>query len=329
MRGNEVLFVADSGNHCIRAVATEGAIGVVSTCFGQPGVSGDAPSHLNFPWSLCYHSSLLYVGDKYNLRVLVLSPDEATTVRVLSDEWPWQSRFAPRGLASSPDGSIVMTNSFGGMVWRYQPLGASEILFGGSSQGGVSETKPPVPEKIAGSGIRAYRDGRSEFAEFRFPAGVAVDRDGSLLVADHGNHVLRRVRTLREAEVKAKLRKMLQDLNNRGIRVCFQRWSINVGSHEPLEPLEVVMMLALGTLSSGVAAQASSLAAFHASLPQDELAQDASVVGPAATAPLANESKSLRCVVQAIARPSLRNPKNPKTLNPKPETLMSAASCRP
>ena len=269
----------------------------MNTCFGQPQVPGHAPSQLNFPWSLCYHGSLLYVGDKYNLRVLVLSPSEATTVRVLSDEWPWAARFAPRGFASSPDGSIFMTNSFGGTVWRYEPLGAEE-----SEAVGESESKRPVPEKVAGSGIRSYRDGRSEFAEFRFPAGIATDRDGSLLIADHGNHVLRRLRTLREAEVKAKLRKMLADLNNRGARVCYQRWAMNVAVHEPLEPYEVVLTLALATLSSGVASLDSPFTAFRSQVPPDAPSSEPGAGGADGASPLTNEAQALRSVVQALAR---------------------------
>lgn len=303
LHGIEALFVADSGNHCIRAVSTEGAAGVVKTCFGQPGIPGNAPSQLNFPWSLCFTGSLLYVGDKYNLRVLVLAPDDATTVRVLSDDWPWASRFAPRGFVSSPDGIIFMTNSFGGTIWKYEPPGATEILFGESVAEGGADARAAVPEKVAGSGIRAFRDGRSEFAEFRFPAGIAAARDGSLLIADHGNHVLRRLRTLREAEVKAKLRKMLQDLNNRGIRVCFQRWSTNVAAQEPLEPLQVVMTIALGTLSSGVAAQDSPFTAFRSIVAPSEPRPDvpgSDGVGVASS--LTNEAKGLRSLVQTLAR---------------------------
>jgi DNA-binding beta-propeller fold protein YncE len=263
LHGVETLFVADSGNHCIRAVSTEGAVGVVKTVFGRPETPGKGPLELNFPWSLCYHGNLLYIGDKYNQRIVVLSPDEPSVVRVVSDDWPWGSRFAPRGFASSPDGLLYMSSSVGGMIWRYEPPGSMDVLFCDKSTEDGAEVKTVAPARVAGAGIRAYRDGRAEFAEFMYPAGIAVDRDGSLLVADHGNHVVRRVRKLREAEVKAKLRKMLQDMNNRGIRVCFQRWCSNVGTHEPLEPLEVVTLLALGTLSSGVASQDSPLVAFH------------------------------------------------------------------
>jgi len=295
MQGSEVLFVADSGNHCIRAVSTEGALGVVKTVFGEPEIAGDASTQFNFPWSICYHGSLLYVGDKYNVRIVILSPDDVSTVRILSDAWPWAMRFAPRGFASNADGHMFMTSSFGGMIWKYEPPVSMELLFG------EREGKVVLPEKIAGSGLRSYRDGRAEFSEFMFPSGIAVDRNGSLLIADHGNSVLRRVRTLRDAEVKAKLRKMLDDMNNRGVRVCYQLWSMNVGTHEPLEPLEVVTLLALGTLPSPVASQHSPLAAFFSRPPPPFTSPRTGLFGGSVVGSMTNESKSLHYVVKTLA----------------------------
>lgn len=282
-------------------------MGVVKTIFGSPTRSGKGANELNFPWSLCYNGSLLYVGDKYNLRIVVFSPDDPATARVLTDAWPWASRFAPRGFASNTDGTLFMTSSFGGMIWKYDPPGSMEVLFGQSGGEDGAEFKVVLPQKIAGSGLRSYRDGRAEFAEFMFPAGIAVDLNGSLLVADHGNHILRRLRTLREAEVKAKLRKMLEDMNNRGIRMCYQLWAMNVTVHEPLEPLEVVMLLTLGTLSSEVSTQDSTsrqdspLVAFHPSAPPAPTDAPQHDEGHGGVRGHTNESQALRVIVEALA----------------------------
>eukprot|EP00038_Savillea_parva_P012524 m.205222 g.205222 ORF g.205222 m.205222 type:complete len:469 (+) comp22868_c0_seq1:53-1459(+) len=48
--------------------------------------------------------------------------------------------------------------------------------------------------KIAGTVERGYRDGPAEHAQFFRPVAVALDNDGSVLVADTDNHVIRRVR---------------------------------------------------------------------------------------------------------------------------------------
>eukprot|EP00397_Hematodinium_sp_SG-2012_P016627 GEMP01016972.1.p1 GENE.GEMP01016972.1~~GEMP01016972.1.p1 ORF type:complete len:390 (+),score=91.65 GEMP01016972.1:94-1263(+) len=46
---------------------------------------------------------------------------------------------------------------------------------------------------IAGHGGGGFKDGRAAEAAFHYPNGVAVGRDGSLYIADHNNHVMRKV----------------------------------------------------------------------------------------------------------------------------------------
>ena len=102
-----------------------------------------------------------------------------------------------------------------------------------------------------------------EWADVLLLAGIAVDGNGSVLIADHGNNVLRRLRPLRAAQVKAKLRKMLEDMKKRGMRQCFSRWVSNLTVYEAMEPLEVVLLLALATLNIARSLQQSPLVAFN------------------------------------------------------------------
>ena len=186
--GGQALFVADAANHCIRAVHTTASGALVKTIFGKAEVAGSGSCELNFPWSLAYHAGLLYVGDKYNQRVVVLSPEDAGGAVVVSDAWPWASRFAPRGMAATADG-LLMSNSFGATIWvarmseHHTPEHTPQPEKGGQEKGAAAKTgsTPFVktgstpfllpPEKIAGNGLRSYRDGRAELAEFLFPAG--------------------------------------------------------------------------------------------------------------------------------------------------------------
>ena len=50
---------------------------------------------------------------------------------------------------------------------------------------------------LAGSGRQGCKDGSGEDASFKAPSGVAMLPDGSLLVTDTMNHVIRRVRRAR------------------------------------------------------------------------------------------------------------------------------------
>ena len=54
-------------------------------------------------------------------------------------------------------------------------------------------TPDGVVSTLAGSGTRGFKDGRGSAAQVNDPLGVAVDADGNVLVADSGNHCIRRI----------------------------------------------------------------------------------------------------------------------------------------
>jgi hypothetical protein len=149
-------------------------------------------------------------------------------------------------------------------------------------------------------------------------AGIAVDGNGSVLIADHGNNVLRRLRPLRAAQVKAKLRKMLEDMKKRGMRQCFLRWVSNLTVYEAMEPLEVVLLLALATLNMARSRQQSPLVAFNsgsAGVTADVMSSDGAVTSVGTEGSkveheehwlprqqVSNASRGLRAVVEAVAK---------------------------
>ena len=45
----------------------------------------------------------------------------------------------------------------------------------------------------AGSGSAGFADGAGAAAQFNNPVGVAVDGEGSIIIADHGNHRMRKI----------------------------------------------------------------------------------------------------------------------------------------
>lgn len=106
-------------------------------------------------------------------RQIVLSPDVSTIQRVVGGV---TQSFASvpaqvRGLAAAPDGGFIAV--------------ADRAVYAVSTAG--------VVRAIAGDGQTGYVDGPAASARFDSPQGAVVAPNGDVLVADSGNHVLRRI----------------------------------------------------------------------------------------------------------------------------------------
>ena len=56
-------------------------------------------------------------------------------------------------------------------------------------------TTAGVVSTVAGSTVSGYVDGVGTVAKFRNPNGISVDSTGNAWVADHSNHMIRRINT--------------------------------------------------------------------------------------------------------------------------------------
>jgi sugar lactone lactonase YvrE len=85
-----------------------------------------------------------------------------------------EARFnGPVGLAVDGDGTIFVADTYNDRIRAISPEGLVRTLAGGGEPG--------------------FKDGAGEEARFDTPCGIAIARDGSLLIADTGNHRIRRV----------------------------------------------------------------------------------------------------------------------------------------
>ena len=174
------LWVADTGNHAIRRVSSDGVLRIVAG--GVAGyIDGDqSAARFNGPRDIAIDAAGIgYVADASNHRIRRILPDGTVTTLAGSGQTGLQDGiatsarlFAPSSLALRPDGGLVIAD---------QGHHAVRLLAGGQ----VST--------LAGSGTAGAANAVGAAASFYSPSGVVIAADGGVLVGDLNNHQLRRI----------------------------------------------------------------------------------------------------------------------------------------
>uniref|UniRef100_A0A6U5EUN1 BTB domain-containing protein n=1 Tax=Calcidiscus leptoporus TaxID=127549 RepID=A0A6U5EUN1_9EUKA len=175
-----VLFVADCGNHRIRQVTLEGVVSTVAgngTAAHRDG-QGQSASFFN-PCGIAIDlNDVLYVADYSNNSVRAVSKGGVVaTLRSNDDDTQLD---APYGIA------VHLERTDTGTAARvYVSSYHSNSLATLSPEGRI--------EILAGCGAARHEDGVGADAAFHAPNGLAINADGELYVADSGNHCVRKV----------------------------------------------------------------------------------------------------------------------------------------
>lgn len=184
------IYVADAGNHRVRKITRAGVITTFAGT-GNAGFSGDGgpanAAQLNSPYGLMFDGAGdLLIADLGNARIREVTPDGNIATVAGGGSLPAGgvnegsaatsvALTTPRNLASDGNGGFYISDFGANCVFRV------------ASDGSLTTA--------AGSGIQGYwgDGGSANRADLSNPAGLAVDRDGSLYIADSGNHAIRRV----------------------------------------------------------------------------------------------------------------------------------------
>ncbi len=233
------LFVADTGNHAIRKVARDGAVTTLAgdgTPGDQDGIGRAA--RFNGPVGLAVDDAgIVYVADTYNDRIRRIGRDGSVTT-VAGGPKPGDAdgpgaaaRFdTPSALAVTPYGTLYVADTGNNAIRRIasdgtvttiaaplegerraplrRPVGLAltrdgYLYIAASSGGRILQLTPegdvrPLPD----ADVPPSNDGFGPDGSVQLygPRGIAVERDGSLVVADAQAHRLHRLSSPRPNE---------------------------------------------------------------------------------------------------------------------------------
>jgi DNA-binding beta-propeller fold protein YncE len=194
-REGSILYVTDTNNQTIRAISLpNGNVTTLAGAAGIPGATDDLTNNLNArfnsPRGIAVDAEgSIYVADTGNYTVRKMFPaggvvtlagsvaiagfNDGLRSDALFSGLSARSPFGgPCGIAVDNSGNLYVTDQGNHTLRRVTPGGNVTTLSGLVLTPGSD-------------------DGTGSDARFRFPAGVAVDADGNLYVADTANHTIR------------------------------------------------------------------------------------------------------------------------------------------
>ncbi len=181
------LFVADTGNHRVRAIQPSGLIRTVAGG-GDDGFSGDGSSAteamLSEPAAVAVDAAgTVLIADSANHRIRrvasgVIETVAGTGLRGFGGDGGPAGRAAlrfPKGISFDGAGNIFVADTGNNRVRRIAADGRISTVMGTGARGREGDGGPAVSARLT------------------VPRGVSVGLDGALRVADTGNDILRLV----------------------------------------------------------------------------------------------------------------------------------------
>jgi sugar lactone lactonase YvrE len=178
------LYVADTGNHCIRKITPAGAVSTLAGA-GNPGsVDGKgSAAQFNRPDGVAIDGQgNLYVADTENQTIRTVTPDGvvATLAGSAGTEGSADGKGSaaqfnrPAALVVDANGTVYVADTENHTIRKVTPDGVVTTLAGSSGKSGCT-------------------DGQGGGARFSRPASLTLGLDGKLFLADSYNHAIRTV----------------------------------------------------------------------------------------------------------------------------------------
>jgi len=179
------IYVADFGNNKIRKITPSGVVSTYAGSGNQGSLDGvGSNASFDHPIRLCIDiSGNIYVADSYSNKIRKITPGGVVLT------------YAGTGNQGSADGSAT-TASF------YFPAGicidaAGNLYVADAGNHKIRKISVAgVVSSYAGSGTQGSFDGIGLSASFKSPFGIRFDFLGNIIVADQGNHKIRKISNL-------------------------------------------------------------------------------------------------------------------------------------
>lgn len=184
------VYVADSGNHTIRKVLSDGS---TSTLAGAAGIAGTADSTIgtaarfNYPGNLAIDTTgNLYVADTLNHTIrrvntvtgaVVTFAGTAGVAGALDATGTAATFNRPTGVAVDTSGNVYVADTYNNLIRRIASSGVVTTLAGSVGQAGSD-------------------DGAGGLARFNQPFALTLDANGNIFIADTRNNTIRRSGTV-------------------------------------------------------------------------------------------------------------------------------------
>ena len=171
------VYVADMYNHRVVKLPKDG-FAYIMAGNGSAGFS-DGPGiavEYNSPYGVGRDAAgNTYVADMQNRRIRKINTDGLVTT-LAGNELSGTLLFNQvSGVVADAQGNVYASDQSTNVIYLISPAGAVSVF--------------------AGDGRGGWRDGIGAFAEFSDPAGIAIDGQGNIYVADQGNERIRKITT--------------------------------------------------------------------------------------------------------------------------------------
>jgi uncharacterized protein (TIGR03437 family) len=190
------IYIADTQNHRIRKITTDGLISTVAGT-GQPNFTGDGDvatnAALNYPESVAVDSAgNLYIADTLNQRIRKVTTDGIINTIVGSGVQGFRGDGGaaaaaqlnyPRGLYVNASGVLYIVDSLNSRVRVVTENGVIRTIAGSGRFGDTSDGLPAV------------------VADLRFPRAIIPDGAGGFLLLDTDNNRIKQLTPVPQAPV--------------------------------------------------------------------------------------------------------------------------------